>query len=249
MMNEEKLFTVARYLEGDMELQEKNAFEALLQTDTELLELLAEYKNIHQTLKMKIAPSVADRQVAATLSSLNQQYFRDSSEDETTVKVVSFKPYLKWISIAAVLVIGLLVWAPWSANLYEKYSIGREMSVAERGDGGEDGLQKAAELYNARDFTGAGKILEKAYAAAPEDAMLAYYYGLTLMETGKATVARTVLTKLYAGESVFKYDAAYSIALSYVKEKDHLKALEWLEKIPEGSTNHDKARELIGKLQ
>lgn len=248
-MNEEKLLTVARYLEGDMELQEKNAFEALLQTDTELQELLAEYKNVHQTLKIKIAPSAEDQQLAATLSSLNQQYFKDRAADENTAKVISFRPYLKWISIAAVLVIGLLVWAPWSANLYEKYSISREMSVAERGDGSEDTLQKAAELYNAKDFTGAGNILEKAHAAAPEDAMLAYYYGLTLIETGKSAAARAILSKLYAGESVFKYDAAYAVALSYVKEKDHPKALEWLKKIPEGSANYSKADELIKKIE
>lgn len=248
-MNEEKLLTVARYFEGDMEFQEKSAFEALLQTDSELQQLLAEYKNVHQTLKMKIAPSEADQQVASTLSLLNQEYFKGMAENKATAKVVSFKPYLKWISIAAVLLIGLLVWAPWSASLYEKYSISREMSVAERGDGAGDGLQKASALYNAGNFSAANKILEKAYAAAPEDAMLAYYYGLTLMETGKATTARTVLGKLYAGESVFKYDAAYGIALSYVKEKDHPKALEWLEKIPEASTNYGKARELIQQLQ
>lgn len=240
--------TVARYLEDDMELQEKTAFEALLQTDPELQELIAEYQNIHQTLKMKIAPSEADRQVGATLSSLTAQYFKTDTKEEPLTRVVSLKPYLKWISIAAVLVIGLMVWAPWSANLYQKYSISKEMSVAERGDTGKNNLDKAAEFYNAADFAAANKILRKEYTLAPENSMTAYYYGITLTETGKPAEARAVFTKLYAGESVFKYDAAYCIALSYLKEKNNQQAMEWLSKIPEGSTNYDKARELIKKL-
>ncbi|MOA63381.1 hypothetical protein D3C78_1890890 [compost metagenome] len=61
--------------------------------------------------------------------------------------------------------------------------------------------------------------------------------------------ARAVLSKLYDGESVFKYDAAYSIALSYVKQKDNQQALSWLSKIPQGSTNYDKAQELSNKLR
>lgn len=241
--------TVARYLEDDMELQEKTAFEALLQTDPELQELIAEYKNIHQTLKIKIAPSEADRQVAETLSSLTKQYFKTESKEGPLTQVVSLKPYLKWISIAAVLVIGLLVWAPWSANLYQKYTISKEMSVAERGDTGKNNLEKAAEFYNNGDFAAASKILQKEYALAPENSMAAYYYGITLTETGKTAEARAVLTKLYAGESVFKQDAAYCIALTYLKEKSNRQAMEWLSKIPEGTANYEKAIQLIRKLQ
>ena len=141
MMNEEKLLTVARYLEGDMELQEKEEFESSVQTDPELQQLLAEYKNVHQTLKMKLAPDEADRQMEGTLAALNKQYFvaentQAAQEGPVTTKagpvVVSLKPYLKWMSVAAVLLIGLLVWAPWSASLYEKYAISKEMSVVER---------------------------------------------------------------------------------------------------------------------
>jgi predicted Zn-dependent protease len=252
MMNEEKLLTVARYLEGDMELQEKENFEASLQADTELQGLVAVYENVHQTLKMKIAPEETDRQVEATLASLGKEYFKAegqvNAKEQASARVVSLNPYIKWLSLAAVLVIGLMVWAPWSAGLYEKYAISKEMSVVERGDGDKNNIEQAADLYNARDFASAGKILQKEYTLVPENSMVAYYYGITLIETGKADEARAVLTKLYAGESVFKYDAAYYIGLSYIKQKNSEQALVWLAKIPQGTSNYDKAQELTKKL-
>src|SRR5690606_19040473 len=125
----------------------------------------------------------------------------------------------KWMSAAAVLIIGLLVWAPWSANLYEKYAISKEMSVVERGEGGKDNLEKAADFYNSGDYESAAVILQKEHSIAPDNSLIAYYYGVSLIETNKPDEARTVLTKIYEGVSVFKYDAAYSIGLSYIKEK------------------------------
>ncbi|SMC98758.1 tetratricopeptide repeat protein [Pedobacter nyackensis] len=249
MMNEEKLLTVARYLEGDMEPQEKQEFETLLQSDAELQELKAYYINVHQSLKMNIAPDETDQQVAATLATLGKQHFKNEATEQPSPRVVSLQPYIKWLSVAAVLIIGLLVWAPWSANLYEKYTISKEMSVVERSDNGQNTLEKAADFYNAHDYASAEKLLQEVYKQEQANSLAAYYYGITLIETGKGDEARAVLSKLYDGESVFKFDAAYYIALSYVKQKDNSQALSWLSKIPQGSTNYDKAKELSTKLR
>lgn len=247
MMNEEKLLTVARYLEGDMEPQEKQEFETLLSSDPELQELKAYYINAHQSLKMKIAPDEADQKLAATLAALGKQHFKNEGAEQSP-RIVSLQPYIKWLSVAAVLIIGLLVWAPWSANLYEKYAISKEMSVVERSDNGQNTLEKAAGFYNSRDYAAAEKLLQEVYKQEPANSLAAYYYSVSLIETGKEDEARAVLSKLYEGESVFKYDAAYYIALSYVKQKDNQQALSWLSKIPQGSTNYDKANELSNKL-
>lgn len=243
MANEDKLTDVARYVEGDMEAGELQAFEVLLRENAELQGLLTEYKDIHQTLKMKIAPDARDKAVENTLTQLNGEYFRKEG------KTMALNGYLKWISIAAVLVIGLLVWAPWSGGLYEKYATSREMSVAERGTGAEQKIEDAAALYNAGDFSGAAKILAPIYQSNPERAMVAYYYGISLIENNQEGEARKVLLKLYEGSSVFKYDALYNIGLSYVKEKNAKEALVWLAKIPADDNNYEQAKELIGKLK
>lgn len=243
MTNEDKIIDVARYLEGDMEAGELQAFEVLLKQDPELQELLTEYQDVHQTLKMRIAPDPADKAVENRLEELNGQYFKAAA------KTVVLNSYLKWISIAAILLIGLFVWAPWSGGLYEKYAISREMSVAERGTGAEEKIEDAAALYNSGDFSAAIKILGPVYQSNQERAMVAYYYGIALIESNQEKEARKVLLKLYEGTSVFKYDALYNIGLSYVKEKNAGEALVWLGKIPSADPNYAQAKELMEKLK
>lgn len=262
-MNEDKLLAVARYLEGDMETGEKAAFESSLQADVELQELVARYKDVHQTLKIKIAPDEQDRHVEDTLQGLNQQYFRnevpsveapvsEAAVNEAPVKegkTVSLKPYIKWLSVAAVLVIGLLIWAPWSSGLYEKYSFSKQMSVTERGADNQAQLSKAAELYNKGDYAEARKILGKEYMFNPQNPLLAYYFAITLIETGQSYEARTVLQHLSEGQSVFKYDATFYVALSLLKEDKKAEAIQWLQKIPQENANYAKAQELIAELK
>lgn len=247
-MNEEKVKAVARYLEGDMEFQEKEGFETQLRTDTALQDLVAAYKDMHQTLKMNIAPSEEDQQVAATLTELNKKYFKGETPDVPVVKH-TFKPYLKWLSVAAVLIIGLLIWAPWSASLYEKYAISREMMVAERGAVQQKSLEEAAAKFNAKDYAGARKIMQPMYREYPNFTLLSYYFAITLVETEKEAEARTLFLELYNGESAFKYDAAYYTALSFLKQHNKKEALTWLKLIPEGTANYAQAQELIGKLK
>jgi len=251
MTNEDKLLIVARYLEGDMEDDEKETFEAQLQTDIELTGLIRQYKNIHQSLKMKLAPDEQDRQLASRLKDMNRQHFKEAliSAPEHKAKTVSLRPYLKWVSIAAVLVIGLLVWAPWSSGLYEKYSFSRQMSVTERGGEKPGQLAKAAELFNKGDYKEARKLLQKEYMFNPQSPLLSYYFAITLIEGGQTYEARTLLMHLYDGESVFKYDAAFYTALAFLKEDNKAEAIIWLQKIPAGNANSAKAKELIAELQ
>ncbi|HMI01855.1 MAG TPA: hypothetical protein VK541_05190 [Pedobacter sp.] len=262
-MNEDKILAVARYLEGDMEAGEKAGFEMSLQSDAALQELVAQYKDIHQSLKLRIAPDEQDKQVESTLKDLNRQYFKNepavneapadkasfSAAQTKETKTLSLKPYLKWISAAAVLLIGLFIWAPWSSGLYEKYSFSKQMSVTERGADNQAQLSKAAELYNKGDYAEARKILGKEYMFNPQSPLLTYYFAITLIETKQTYEARTLLKHLYEGQSVFKYDAAFYAALSLVKEDKKAEAVEWLQKIPQENANYAKAQELIAELK
>src|SRR5687767_6430080 len=112
-MAEDQILLVARYMENDMDEAERAAFKERLVSDTALQEQVKAYEDIHQGLKMKLSNH---DELQATLTGLNKQYFREES------KVISIKPAIKWLSgIAAILVIGLMIWAPWNANLYETY--------------------------------------------------------------------------------------------------------------------------------
>ncbi len=239
-MIEDKILLVARYAEGDMDEAEIADFESQLANDPALQQQLKTYQDIHQSLKMKLAD---DEEFKATLKGFNKQYFA------TEAKVVSFKPALKWLSgIAAILVIGLFIWAPWNSNLYESYVDESKMLVTERGEAGATDLDKAAELYNKQDYHAAATVLEKLYARQPSNTMIGYYYGLSLLKTNEAEKSRSVLTPIYNGESIFKYDSAYAIALGYLKEEDKVNCKIWLQKIPQDVPRYEQVKQLLEKL-
>lgn len=242
-MIEDKILLTARYAEGDLNEAEQAEFENRLRDDIELKQHLADYHHIHQSLKLELATDRETELLKDTLKGFNKAYFVDEP------KTIAFKPYLKWFSgIAAVLVIGLLLWAPWNGNLYEQYAGNNRMLVAERGVEQESDLDKAAALYNEKKFADAQPILASLSLKDPSNAMISYYYAQTLIETANLNKARAVLQNVYKGESAFKYDAAYAIAMSYLKVNEKAECKLWLQKIPEGTTNYQKAKDLIGKL-
>lgn len=243
MMIEDKILLTARYAEGDLNEAEQAEFENRLQNDEELKQHLTDYNYIHQSLKMQFAFDQEDEQFKETLKSLNKQYFVDEP------KVLSFKPYLKWISgIAAVLVIGLMIWAPWNGNLYQQYAGQSQMLVAERGAEKVTDLDKAAAFYNEENYAEAQKLLQKLNSQQPNDAMIGYYFAQTLVKTDQLNKAREILVPIYNGESIFKYDAAYLLAMSYLKGDNKEQCKLWLQKIPAGNTNYENATKLLTKL-
>lgn len=242
-MIEDKILLTARYVEGDMSDAERSVFEIQMQNDAVLQQHFKDYNDIHQSLKIKLAPDPADQLFRDTLTGFNEQYFKPQA------KIVSLKPYIKLLSgIAAVLFIGLFIWAPWQANLYDRYAGDSKMAVTERGAEKETDLDRAAGFYNAKDYKKAKVLLQKLHLAEPENAMVTYYYGNTLMEEKEIEAGRKILNQLFEGESIFKYDAAYGIAMSYLKENNKVDCKIWLQKIPVGAAHYNQAQELNNKL-
>lgn len=239
-MMEDKILLTARYANQDMDANEIIDFENSLKTDEVLKQQLNKYNNIHQTLKLHLAPDIKDLQFKATLAGFNNTYFAPQN------KVVNFNTRLKWLSgVAAILIMGLLLWAPWQSTLYQQYAGNNQMLVTERSQTAQTNLDIAANFFNQKNYAVAKPLLAKLYLQQPQNAMVSYYYGLTLLETQQTTTARTVLTKIYNGETAFKYDAAYFIALSFLKENNKLDCKIWLQKIPAGTSHYKMAGELI----
>jgi predicted Zn-dependent protease len=242
-MKDDDILQTSRYVDGEMDEAEQKQFEALLTGDAELRAYVAQYRDADAALLARFTPDVTLNDLQQTLKELSAEHFKPEA------KVISFKPYIKWLSgIAAVLAIGLMIYIPTRKSLYDQYSTATSMSVAERGAGPQTQLEKAAEYYNHKEFTAAETLLAKEYAANPKNSQTAYYYAITLIQNKQEAKARVILQQLYKGESVFKYDAAWYMALSYVKVKDEANAKVWLEKIPAGTSNYKKAMELKGKL-
>lgn len=242
-MNNDSILQASNYVDGEMDLQQQKDFELQMQGDAELREYVEQYRHAAIALKNRFTPDEKLDNLKQTLGNQNKTYFKAEA------KVVSFKTYTRWISgIAAVLILGLIVFNPWKKSLYDEYRTAGSMSVSERGEGAQTNLEKAAAFYNKKDYTAAEKLLAKEYVANPQNSMAAYYYGITLIQDKQEAKARVILQQLYQGESAFKYDAAYYIALSYVKQNDKINTHKWLKNVPPGTSNYAKAKELEAKL-
>lgn len=241
-MTEDKILLTARYVEGDLDETARADFENRVQDDADLQQHLKDYNHIHQSLRMQLSNANDDVLFKAGLKNLNQQYFREEP------KVLAFKPILTWLSgIAALLVIGLFIWAPWQ-SLYQDYADNGQMLVTERGAVQATDLDRAASLYNDGNYAAAQPILAKLNAKEPSNVLVAYYFSLTLIETNELAKARTLLEPIYNGESIFKYDAAYAVAMSYLKADDKKACKTWLDKIPQGTSRYAQASKLKQKL-
>jgi hypothetical protein len=235
---------IARFAEGDMTEEERLQFSAALETDQQLSQQLKEYHHIHSSLRMKLVDDESDKALKASLDDFGKEYFGEQA------RVVPFRRYITWAaSIAAVFVL-FLIWAPWQANVYEQYAATIMPATAERGEGNiQQEMQDATKAFNEKDFSLAKAKLETVLKADPTNNMAILYYGISLIETDETEKARKNLLVVFNGESVFKYDSGFYIALSYLKEKKEKECINWLKKIPSDAANYDKAQKLIRELE
>lgn len=237
---------IALYVNGDMTEADQQQFEQLLQRDRTLQQHVEQYRQVLATLRTRLAPDAQDQALTQTLGSLNNEYF---GQAEDTIRPVGV--YIKWACAAAAVSIILIInlFHPWRQNdLYTEYAILQMVTPAERGDHTDSLLQQAATAFNSRQYGLAQKDLEAAYKLKPDNALIQFYYAVSLVETGDHNTGQPLLEQVYAGNSVFKYDAAYFLALSYLKINNKDACRQWLQKIPSGTARYAQAQSLMSLL-
>ncbi len=243
---------IGRYLEGEMNEAETKAFEAQMREDADLESTVELYREVNQTLKMKLHPGEKESALRNTLNELRSDFFsKESVEEKPTAKVVKFSRS-RWIVAAAAVFIGavmLTIWAPWKKqDLYEQYASIEMPGTAQRGTPTDTLLKKAGEDFNDKKFAEAVPLFESVLKNDAQNSFVQLYYAIALLQSGQVDRSRQQLTELYNGTSLFKYDAAFYIALSYLKEKNINSCKEWLNKIPADAGLYGKAQELMKKL-
>ncbi|HEX7365993.1 MAG TPA: hypothetical protein VF273_02800, partial [Pelobium sp.] len=146
---------VINYAEGHMQPDEAHAFEEALANDFALQADLKLYQSVTNTLQTEIAPNKTDIEFKTTLNKFTQAHFKQK-KSKPKAKIIAFGKI--WYA-AAILVIGLLIWAPWNKNLYTKYSKTEMVSFAERGNNTQTDLLKATEAFNAENYNEAKELL------------------------------------------------------------------------------------------
>lgn len=241
-------------MNGDMSPDEEASFERALQEDPALQELVTLQREVEAGLQQHFGEDEKREQLKATLQPLQQAHFGGNRTVQTTKEtrpatVVTFRKYMTAaIAAAAVLIIALFVWDPFSGNLYEKYAIAQMDSQTERGSEVDSVLVAATAAFNSKDYVVAAVDLAEVVQRQPNNTYAAFYLGVALMHTDQLAQARVIFEQLIRGGSAFKYDATFYEALSFLKEKENATARDWLEKIPADAPQYAKAQELMKKL-
>lgn len=240
-MNDIDYELIERYLSGEMTAEATAAFDTRIQTEPDLREAVQRYKEVQDTLRQSLRDDPQREQLKQTLHS-HRHEFKEA-------KRVNFRRYyIGAASVAAVIAVLLYV-SPWQQNAAVEFSVAKMVSPTERGSN-DTSLQKATENFNHQRYQQAIDDLNKVIANNPDDAFSIYHRGLAYMELNKNDYARGDLELIFNGESIFKYDAAFYIALSYYKEKKYDQCRSWIGKIPaDAGKTYDRAQKLLKEVR
>jgi len=229
---------IIRYVDGDMDAAEAARFEAALANDPALAAAVTSYREVKATLAQRLP---ADPQLEALKGTLAQQR---SVHFSRPAKVVPIRRYLAAIAAAAAILVAVWFLLPANhKNYLQEYSTGMEVS-AERGDENDTLLIHAAELYNNKEYTKAIAVLDTCLQRDSTNAQALYYRGLAGIYANSPAQGVADLEKTFAGESIFKYDAAFYLAVHYAQLHQKDSALYWIDKIPAEAAPYEKASKL-----
>src|SRR5688572_6580089 len=237
---------IGRYAEGEMTADERAAFETVLVSDESLRRQLALYHEVHASLQQHFIAGDQRIPLQDTMQSLRSEFFGAASQP---AKVISFKRKLRSaVAVAAILIAVIIIWQPWKPGLYKEFSETSMAAPAERGSAADDLLQQAVDAFNKKDYGTAASVLQRVKQQDTANSFVNFYYGVSLLQTNRIAEAREIFNQLYAGQSAFKFEAAFYQALGYLKEDNKTLCREWLQKIPSDAPNYNKAQELSDKL-
>ena len=244
---------ISRYLDGEMNGEELTTFEEQLQQDADLQKEVELVKELNEILQMKLHPDENELALTGTMKEMRGEYFSsDTAAERSTAKIIPMQKR-RWMMAAAavfIAVVMLTIWSPWKKeDLYQQYASLEMPGVAERGTPSDSLLKQATNKFNDKKFGEALIPFENILKEDPQNSYVHYYYAIALLQSGETERSRNELTQLFNGTSVFRYDAGFYLALSYLKEKDKTNCASWLNKIPADAPVFNKAQELLKKLQ
>lgn len=240
-MQEELYIGFEKYLLNEMTAEEQSEFENKLQTDENFREQFQIYKETTQFLELKFSKEAVD--FKQNLKAIGSNHFGKPVTKKS--KVISLQS--KWFAVAAMLVVFMGVWYfNQSGNpTFSDYNNYNEAHFIERSDNNQN-LVDAQTFFNAKDYKKASQSFAKIEDLTNPELQL--YYAISLIETNDYTKASVLLTNISQGNSVYKEEAIWYMALSSLKQKDYKTCKKQLELISQDSEKYNQAQKLLKEL-
>ncbi|QKJ62277.1 tetratricopeptide repeat protein [Flavobacterium sp. M31R6] len=240
-MNEEHFLEFDEYLQGEMSVEERLAFEQQLKDQPDLAMAFETYKELHLHLKNKFGQVDELNDFKKNLKGISKEHFRKSKP-----KVIALKPWYYAVVASVAVLFGLFFLNQNSNPTFEDYNQPEMAFFTERGEA-NDNLKLAQDAFNAKRYKAAIPLFET-ILKADKSAEIQYFYGVALLEENRLPEAEAVFTSLEKGNSIYKNKAIWSLALTKLKQKDYKSCKELLLTIPEDYEGNDQVDALLNDL-
>ncbi|SJZ41091.1 DNA-directed RNA polymerase specialized sigma subunit, sigma24 family [Chitinophaga eiseniae] len=239
-MTADDLVAADRFLAGQMPEAEKRLFDARLKTDATLNQQVKRFELFRQLLAQRICKDPSRDALLHQLFSRRNAWFAQKESTPTPIRNTVILIALFAAGIAIMLYV-----SPWRKNIYRQFA-STEMQAPDA-----DSLRlpkEAIEKFNRGHFADAITILDKVLQQYPNNLYARYYRGVCKVDLNQLQPARADLVQVYQQSNDLKYEAAFYMGLSYLKEGHKQECLDWLLKIPPQAPNYVKVQKLIEEL-
>lgn len=240
-MNEENYILFDQYLQNEMSVEAKNAFEKQLATDESLALAFETFKEMHFQLTNKFAVKEERDAFKTNLKRISATHFKSSEP-----KVIKLKPWYFTVAASVAVLIGIFFLNQNSDPSFEDFNHPEQAYFSERGT--LDATLKQAEIaFNAKEYKKAIPLFET-ILKQNKTAEIEYFYGISLLQDNQFQPSEAIFKELKSGTSVYKNKAIWNLALSKLKQKDYKACKEILLTIPADYENIEEVQKLLKEL-
>lgn len=248
-MNERDFTLLNDYFNGLLAPDDAQAVEARAAADAEFGEEFA----LRQEMEAYPRRAAQRKSFTDTLTAVETDFFQ-----EKTGKMPKIQPNMtakvsrmRWLAAAAsILLLAVAVWfirTPEKPAEYTQYAQHIPLSLTLRGVA-DEAASEAESAFNEKNYPAAFAALDRLLVEQPTNLTAQLYKGICLVELDRTAEARAVLVPIANDTSALRIEAAWYVALSYLKEKNTAMCRSELSKIPPGDMRYEQAQALLKKL-
>lgn len=227
------------YIDNVLSAEDKRQFDILYENDAEFRAELRLQEELTEVVRRR-------------LSSEEETLRANLVEVETTHrkgKLISWKQWLIPLAAAAcVLIVVKFIFFQSDTALY---ALPEMQSGVVRGNQNNEAndYERAVEAFNAKDYRKSTSILLDLYQTDQTILQYQFYLGLSLIGEKKFDQATRYLSPLADGESVFRQEANYYVAVILTESGRREEAKKRLSDIEQSAKIYDKAQKLLDKIK
>lgn len=179
-----------------------------------------------------------------------------SSGDKQVAPKIQLIAKLKAFLVSAaaklllVVAVGSLAWFSWKPSLYDLYQLDHHFIVEELARDPRVEVKQAATYFKQRDYAAAAQLVSTYYLNNTSNLRVAKKYAMILIANDNLEFAKKVLYPIYASnDNNSKAEAAYLLALTFLKEGKNAESRNWLIKVPKNTIYYSQSQEILAKLE